>query len=323
MSRLFERSGYSEAAFEAIVHLQHFAELKVKEALRASHPALLVLDRSHHNELFDILQGKADLDATRLQTIEAGVALQRVLELIRSGRISDEHWGFIAKHREFLQKLNELRNRLWHRGTMVLGYNALDAFFGCHALPFIRSATEHDSWGCGEIAVGVDPLKLIEGEMRQDNPSIARVAMLKELARAAYRHPLNAAIFNINRRSYVEAVVRAFGGPESARTLDVRRCPVCGLEALVRYTTISSDPIIDLMRHEVDMVSCEGCGLELFESYGEPDDLGLGVGRLWERDDQIPRDSSVGHEGTWGIFAGKAATILEPDEEAMSDDDGA
>ena len=45
------------------------------------------------------------------------------------------------KSKQWLEKINSLRNRISHRGAFVLRYNALNELFGKYILPFVIKVT--------------------------------------------------------------------------------------------------------------------------------------------------------------------------------------
>jgi hypothetical protein len=165
---------YREAAFETIVHLQHFAELAVKDALRQDHELLVVLADNHHEQLHDLLHGAQPTEIENLQAIEFSTALARACALIKAGKL-DAKYAFIVRHRPFLEKLSKLRNRLWHRGTLVLRYRALDELVGRFALPFVNAAaalapySKYSSWQPKPLHCGLEPLPGDRNRAREES----------------------------------------------------------------------------------------------------------------------------------------------------------
>ena len=287
---------YKDAAFETIIHFQHFAELVIKDALRADHELLVCLAGEEHVLLHKLLHGEAlpTADEAKLHAIEASSALRRVCALRAAGRL-DPTYDFIVAHRTFLEALNGLRNRLWHRGTFTLRFAALDELVGKHALPFLRAVAAHPAYLARAglvrhqaLACGLDPFEEIFLELQRDPWSVSKVAFLKELARAAYENPLVEATFfeddNERLRKRAEAVATQF--PDHCAE-EVRTCPVCGMSAFVVYS--SSDFVEDDQGNEgsIDwtwLAKCEGCTLELRETYGNPSEHGFAsIPDLWRQ----------------------------------------
>lgn len=281
---LFTR--YSDAAFETIVHLQHFAELVVKEALRQDHELLVVLAENHHAQLHDLLHGKPvnAADAEKLNAIEASVALSRACKLLEAGKL-DPKYGFVKAHRPFLEKLNGLRNRLWHRGTLVLRYAALDELVGRFALPFVRAATSVEPyakyagvWRPKALHCKLDALAEIERELSGSSWSVPKVAFLKEMARAAHENPLTDSTFfaddNRRKRRMVEETVAKIGVSEVSAIDRTTVCPVCGMTALIVYEDGDDNGGEGPFVRYTWMAKCEGCTLELRASYGNASKYG-------------------------------------------------
>jgi hypothetical protein len=282
-------SRYRDAAFEAIVHFQHFAELVIKSVLRADHELLVIIGERHHEMLHALLHGNpvAADDERRLQTVEASVALTRVTTLLGAGLL-DQTWLFIREHQQTIERLNGLRNRLWHRGEVVLRYRALDELIGGYALTFLLQVMGHatyaqrgDLWKHKALACGLDPLPLIAAEVAQPEWSLEKVAFLKELARAAYENPLDERPFleadNTRRRQRAEGIAGHHPEHEVDR---VTRCPVCGMTALVVYRTTDSIPDDEGNERPIDftwLARCEGCSLDLRADYGNASTHGFGA----------------------------------------------
>lgn len=278
---------YRDAAFEAIIHFQHFAELVVKAALRSDHELLVVIGDRHHELLHALLHGgpvPAE-DERRLQTVEASTALSRATALLAGGQL-DAAWSFIAEHQQTIERLNGLRNRLWHRGAVVVRYRALDELIGGYALAFLERVVQHPAyagrerlWAHKPLACGIDPLPLIAAEMAQPHWSVDKVAFLKELARAAYENPLVDLPMlerdNVRRRARAATLANEHPEHEADR---IARCPVCAMEALVVYR--ASDIVHDENGAErgVDytwLAQCQGCSLDLRGEFGNASTHGL------------------------------------------------
>ena len=151
---------YFEAYTEAVVHFQHFVELVFKDILRDDH-RLLADDPSNYDVIFHmLLKGEtiSEADYETLKSIEFKDALERICNLINAGRIGNGALGFICEAKTWLEKLNKLRNRVWHRGTFILRYPSLDVFVGRSMLPFVNKiivlpkyADLHRYWKYGDL----------------------------------------------------------------------------------------------------------------------------------------------------------------------------
>jgi len=279
-------SRYRDAAFETIIHLQHFAELVIKDALRRDHELLVVITGDEHELLHRLLHGETlqGTEERKLQAVEASLALRRLCALRKVGRL-DPTYDFVVTSRQFLEVLNGLRNRLWHRGTYTLRFAALDELVGRYALPFVHQVCAHAAYQKRAavlepqpLACGIKPFDEIAAELSKTQWSVRKVAFLKELARAAYENPFFDSPWfkddNDRLRKRAELVVNEF--PEHA-VAEVIDCPVCGVEACAVYVT--SDLFEDEHGNECSrdwtwLAKCEACTLELRAEYGNPSEHG-------------------------------------------------
>lgn len=285
---------YRRSAYQTIVHFQHFAELVVKQALREDHELLVVLTGKHHEHLHRLLHGDpVDPNAAQaINTIEFSEALSRCCTLLTSHRLRATGYDYILGFRSFLETINSLRNRLWHRGTYVLRYRALDELIGGYGLPFLRETMAHTRfagrervWKHGRLACGLDPLQLIEAEMTSTPCSFEKIAFLKEVARAAYENPLiedSQGWFDDENKATTARAQSA----ASAVTTDVHEvteCPVCGIASHAVYSSWNEDAN-DCPVDFTYKSRCFCCGLELYSEYGNPSDHGFAQLRdYWKR----------------------------------------
>jgi hypothetical protein len=191
--------------------------------------------------------------------------------------------SFFVEHRATLEELNVLRNRIWHRGTMVLRYPALDEFIGRFVLPVVRLTlalpeyANSRNWRWTPIRCGIDLLDEIDREFAKASWSLEKLAYLKELGRAAYANPLLGDPFfradDERRRKHAHLAAKSLGVP--------RLCPVCGVDALVAHEDVDVD---DEHADEANpanarafvwMVKCECCSFNVHQELGSPSTIGL------------------------------------------------
>ena len=193
-------SSYCEVCTEVVVHFQHFAELVCKDFLRADHDLLAVDASDRPVVLHKLLKGDpvSSTDLEGLKSIESWVTLQRLCKLIKARRVGSDQFDFVLQARQWLQKLNKLRNRLWHRGIFILRYPALDNLVGEYVLPFVENVValpEYSGlqglWKYKNLRCGIDPIEFIKKEFRNGKYELGKIAYLKELGRAAYENPLS------------------------------------------------------------------------------------------------------------------------------------
>lgn len=182
--------GFFESCSETVVHFQHFAELFIKEALRKEHPLLANEASSRPLILYKLLKREPiePNEQESINSIQFGDALRRFLCLVEEGKLKDRKLYFVKDHQLALEKLNTLRNRMWHRGTFILRYPALDAFVGLYVLPFIgrifeikRYSKLIDVWKYAPLQCKIDPVIELEKHFQTGAYDIGKVALLKEL----------------------------------------------------------------------------------------------------------------------------------------------
>jgi len=191
---------YYEAYAETIVHFQHFFELIIKHILRGDHALLASRISSDPIILHKILHGEhltSDED-NNLQSIEFSDALKTICSLLKDNQLRDSHrFKYIVDNRSSLEELNRLRNRVWHRGAYFLSYTTLDQFVGRYVLPIVKLTLELPlyasvkTWKYKSVHCSLDPIDtIIAGYDASKIPSSGKIALLKEMGRAAYSNPL-------------------------------------------------------------------------------------------------------------------------------------
>ena len=187
---------YCEFAAEAILHFQHFIELIVKDILRREHPLLADVASDDAVILHKLLMSEPlSLDEERgLRSLEFSESYKRLHKLIGAGRVDAKEFGFVADGKPWIDQLNVLRNRIWHRGAYVLHYPALDELVGRYILPFVVQVAELERydlpmWRHKKLSCGIDPIEEIVREVATSPFDLKKVAFLKELGRAAYNCP--------------------------------------------------------------------------------------------------------------------------------------
>lgn len=290
---------YCEACAETIVHFQHFIELISKDFLRVEHP-LLAIDASNQPiVLHKFLKGEhvSTKDLEKLKFLEFRQTFERLCTLINEKRLGGSKLEFIVHARQWIEKLSGLRNRLWHRGTFILRYPALDEFVGKYMLPFVDKVVtlpEYSSsqqfWKHKDLTCGIDPMGSIINEFKSRNFNLGKVAFLKELGRAAYANPLRygkyAAWIDGEYRRRAERVAEA--EMHEPNTSHVRSCPVCGLKSLVVYDDVETeggDPLkgtYDKAWRYTWQVKCMCCTFELNHHLDNASVYNLPIEDYWQ-----------------------------------------
>jgi hypothetical protein len=244
---------FAEAAMEALLHFQHFAELAVRGFLVEDHPLLGLNLSGNPVALHKLLHGESltpdEQESGPNVFVGFGDLLGRVADLSRAGRISDPRLTLVVQHLPMLRKLNTLRNRLWHRGRFVPLYPALDKFVGGYVLPFAVAITQlpeyaglRRHWKYQPLACGVDPIELIAADVGGGRYDVGKVALLKELARAAYANPLFEKEYARHNETLRRRAERLAHSHElESGTWSIESCPVCATDALALFDDMEID----------------------------------------------------------------------------------
>ncbi|YCI78865.1 hypothetical protein M1D47_09960 [Bacillus sp. R1-10] len=242
-------SSYFEKYSETILHFQHFFELMLKDILRNEHEILALKFDSKADILITLINGQNvnSEEIEKIQTVEFGVALERTVALIKNKADTPYTFLTMEENKKALKKLTELRNKIWHRGSYIMRYKALDIFIGKYILPlaieileameYTKKTSKRQLWKYGENFLDIDPLKEIITEIKMKTPRYDKVAVLKELGRASYNSHLGKGFGKIiddkNEKAHLLAKTeldRIF-----SRAENILQCPCCGANSLVTY----------------------------------------------------------------------------------------
>jgi len=281
---------------DAIIHLQHFIELIMKQFLKKRHP-LLVVDARDNVEVLDKLlknETVSSSDVEKLHFVEYSVALNRLTDLIKKGRINDPILEVFKTHNAELQQLNNLRNRIWHRGMFALKYNALDELFGVFLLPIVKKIIVHpdfsrnqEYWMYKKIHCGIDPLAELLSELKKPVYSKKKIAWLKELGRAAYISEILSEPMPLKKSTIQTLEKAAKAQIGSSNIKSITTCPVCGTNTMAIYSEIDDDREEDgsytNMWESTYRAKCISCTFEVTEAIGNPSDHGLTqINDIWD-----------------------------------------
>jgi len=289
---------YIENCCEAILHFHHFVELIFKDILYREHP-LLAVDASQKPEILHKLlnnQKIEDREYENLKLLNFSIVLERIKELIDKKLINQSKYQFISDATTWLKILNNLRNRITHRGTYILRYKSLDYLFGKYALPFLINIINLDEyqnrenfWKYEKPFLKTDPIEEIIRTINKNKYDIYKIALLKEIGRAAYTNPIK--------------IVKGFGNILSKDDIrrfelfadttlkidnieDVKKCPVCGIKSLVLFydffdevndcnQLVSSDSFVYRVR-------CYCCTFDINHEIFEIDKMNIGIENYWK-----------------------------------------
>lgn len=236
---------------ETILHFQHFFELIIKDVLRAENE-ILALKLNSKKKPDDLVSGVLNgefgsNEITKPQTVEFQVALDRLESLVKIEIEKENEYEFLVskENKKILEKLNWLRNRIWHRGIYVMNYKALDLLIGQKILPLVQELMQLKSyknvkdreWKYGKNALNIDPLTEIIKEMKKEQPEYDKVALLKELGRASYNSHLGIGFGSIveNINTQANLLAKAELDRDFSNANSIHPCPCCGAKSLVSY----------------------------------------------------------------------------------------
>jgi len=306
IKKMHHSKKYEEQCMETIIHFQHFFELTLKSFLRDDHPLLADEAINKPVILYKLLYGQtlSPDEEQGIKSISFSETTERLFQLIDSGQLKNhQKLKFLKKYKKTFEKLNILRNRIWHRGTLVLMYPSLDVFVGGYLLPIvIRIArlenykTRGLTWKYKKLDCRVDPISKIVSECKKNEPDLKKIAFLKEMGRAAYQNPLEpvsspnytwAKYANNKHINRAQSIAKLISKDNDVK---VKKCPVCGVQAfLVFYeiedgVSIPEDGSFENAYRYTSMAKCECCTFEVESSLQNPKKYGLKVEDFWEHE---------------------------------------
>lgn len=291
---------YRQSYAECIVHFQHFAELVCKDFLRQVHP-LLSIDATPKPAIYHkLLSGEKvnPEDWEGLKSIEFSEVLKRIQSLLTEGRLPVE-LNFLSNYIHPLSKLNELRNRIWHRGTYILHYQALDQFIIQYILPFVDSVTslpeykdKRRLWKYNNLHCNVDPISVLADSELKTVYDISKAAFVKELMRAAYKNPIKPVPQGFGKSSIVEGNLETRQRAEQlakarermGEVWTIRQCLVCGTNSLLLYSVTEMQgegPEAESVIEFVAGVHCLCCSFSIDNELKNPREYGIATEDYW------------------------------------------
>ena len=243
---------------ETIVHFQHFFELICKKILASEHP-IFALSTTDKPLILRKLVNNIQLDQQEIdsvKSIEMSEALKRLAALLdEPSSIIAQKYAFLSSHMEALGELNDLRNRILHRGRYVLSYEKFDLFIGSKILPIIQMITAlpilsefEKIWKYSIPKCGIDPIKELVIIFKTAKPKWQKVAILKEIGRASYKNPLKGKskkkqgqitnLVSLEEIANQRHLIRAHSKAEAvlkSENVPYYSCPVCGIDTLSVY----------------------------------------------------------------------------------------
>ncbi|MEK5418539.1 hypothetical protein [Paenibacillus sp. FSL L8-0708] len=287
-----DNTDYQEVYLQCIFHFHHFFELLLKDVLASVHPKLaykVKLDGDNSTLILDILLNKNSQDLTKDNTAEFMTSLNRVISLMK---LNDGSIPIVSKiiseNKQTLVDLNQLRNRVWHKGLYVLRINELDQFISQNVLPLVSRCIKVSNYNNLESywkyrKAPLDPINEIIRSGR-DRINYKRIAFFKAYGLACYTIPAWSLDFDqVEERA--NAIVNAIND------MDVVTCFVCGKETLLvsNETDFDTDGEGAPLSIWVKSIAaeCLNCSIKIFPDVGEPNSHGVERDGIWKFEDVL------------------------------------
>lgn len=286
---------YCELYVQAIVHLQHFCELIFQSILRRENRFLAdkACTRKEFNRLIDGGQ-PSDIKWNEQGSINFSIAMDRVFDLIERGALAQrEELDFLKEYEEMFEVINNLRNRILHRGLHILKQEALDSLVGKYFLPFMSELTSVEPyseykphWKYIALASGLDPIDEIFKEAKQGTVSSKKFSFFKELGRAAYFNPLHVIPESRVNKGFSAKPVEDFLNQKIVDELALKcsnavfTCPVCDVKGISQMYDFDTEyegewDEIKVNKSWVSDVVCNFCSFHITCDIGNPKDIGV------------------------------------------------
>lgn len=287
---------YCELYVQTIVHLQHFCELIFQSILRREHP--LLADKAGNKDvvLYKLLKGQelSNDESNDVGSINFEQAEKRVFNLIKEKCLADhKELGFLNEYKKMFEVINNLRNRILHRGLFILKPEALDSLVAKFFLPFMNKlislepySNYESHWKYIAPASGLDPIDEICIEAGQGKITSNKFKFFKELGRAAYFNPLHVIPERGVKKGFFPKPVenflngKIFDELASQCSSAVFTCPVCdvkGISQMYDYDTEYEGrwDEIKVNKSWVSDVVCNFCSFHITRDIGNPKDIGV------------------------------------------------
>ncbi|EOU1571270.1 hypothetical protein ACHM17_08170 [Clostridium perfringens] len=281
---------YIEAYIETIVHFQHFFELIIKDILEKEHILLSVRATNEPVILHKLVNNEqiSQTEYEKLYSIEFSDALKSICKLLDDGRINREKYGFIKQYKLTLEYINTLRNRIWHKGKVILTYRALDELVCKYILPIVKEVISLDEYIDKQVIwkpkdlIGID-INLIDEmivEMKKESYDLSKLSFLKEAGRAGYNRWISekSNFFNDKR---LEELTDLENKNEILGKIEI--CPVCGKKTLCIYQYV--EEILNGYGVIIDALGkCINCNFTINRAIKDLSEYGYDFNKFWETD---------------------------------------
>jgi hypothetical protein len=194
-----------------------------------------------------------------------------------------------------------------HRGIYILRYPSLDQIFGRFALSFLLEFSKlplflgtERYWKYTFLKCKVDPILSITEEFQKSENlkyNYKKVALLKEMGRAAYQQPISEMPPTLNllgSRKYspprinkdIVNQAKIIAKREAMNATDLLNCPVCGEDTLVRYydfdqNLYEEESEIDDVKEFLWCVYCHCCSFQINKLLTDISKMDLPIEDYW------------------------------------------
>lgn len=304
----FYSNEYNQVYSKTIVYFQNFFELVIKDFLRMENE-MLVLKIQDPILIYKLIEKEevSEEELCGINTLEFNTAYNYFKKLVNTKRIHESGvLDFLTSEEVSLTliKLNNLRNRIIHRGSYVLKYESLDILIARYILPIVKQIIQLDEYSsynefCNfqNIYLRIDPIDEMIDSVKGEEYDFSKLAYMKEIARASYSNPLKnekkvGGWANFNKYYNDKVIARtmdiALFESKTDDATDIRICPVCGQKTLVIYKEDDAD--YDIIEGEQVITSawwvshlaiCYCCSFEVNRYLKNPKECGINMDDLW------------------------------------------
>ena len=273
---------YFECYLDSIIYFHHFFEITIKDLLENGN---VLLSRIFNNKdmckiLYDLANGNkinsSILD--EIKTVEFSEALER-FKATESVLYPDGSFAFLSSKNclECLKQLNDYRNRILHKGHLIFKFTELDKFIGGSLFPIIKEIFKHHyykdykkRWYNKQLSCKIDVFDEIINECTLNSPNHRKIAVLKEMGRAAYLIPV---FCESKSQKMIDTTASVLSGcPYKYINSYLDKCPVCGRNSVISFEENEDG------ESWVNSVKCLNCSFELYAVYiGDMNDLNLNI----------------------------------------------
>lgn len=284
---------YIDLYHRGIIHFQHFFELIIKEIIRNKDENLILVKNR--------------------KTIGFDRAFEVLEEQNKKGNITGDNITILINAKKELAELNNLRNKILHRGQSVLRFHEYITFIIKYILPIIQPALnalnlvdKEKYWKYKNVLIKdpIDELILSMKSKKYDYYTFIHILLLMKIGDAAYKNPLPIKPEESNYKDnfYKVALKRyeskleqyesiageiykyKYEMSDGNKNIWLKKCLVCGLNTLI--IKIETDFDYNEKREQSLIITevlahCECCSFEIDNAILEPVNFGYNVDKLF------------------------------------------